>query len=384
MVRLLLLNHNVAWSGGTFFRAYHFGRFLAKRGHDVTLLTVSPSQRVRMVERVRDGVRVIETPDLCWGSARSGWDPWDTLRRMMFARGRSYDLVHAFDSRLAVILPALAVQRRGVPLVIDWADWWGRGGTIDERHAGRRLRAVIRPVETFFEERFRTRANATTVISHALERRVLDLGVPADSIARIPQGCDVDAVQPRDSRACRNALGVPDGPLLGYLGVLPGSDARLLFDTFARLSRMRPGTRLVMIGRHKAVVPPLEGIVETGFVALDQMVTWLGACDLLLLPLKNTVASRGRWPSKLNDYLAAGRAVVGTEVGEVAELFSRCDVGRLAPDDAGALAQAIIDLLDHPAERERLGANARRLAEEELSWPLLAARMDRHYERTLG
>src|SRR5216683_4454900 len=123
-MRILLLNHNVAWSGGTFFRAFHFGRELARRGHQIDLICISPHRRFSFDCEKRDGIKIHGSPDLFWGRGRSGWDPWDCLRRSARVLKGEWDLVHAFDSRPAVILPALVVQRRSVPLVLDWADWW--------------------------------------------------------------------------------------------------------------------------------------------------------------------------------------------------------------------------------------------------------------------
>ena len=37
-LRVLMLNHNVAWRS-TFYRAFYFGRELAELGHHVTLAT---------------------------------------------------------------------------------------------------------------------------------------------------------------------------------------------------------------------------------------------------------------------------------------------------------------------------------------------------------
>lgn len=384
-LRLLFLNHNVARSGGTFFRAFHFARALVERGHEVTVMAISPTHRVQMTETEASGVRMIETPDLFWGTARSGWDPWDTFRRTVRVRRSSWDVVHAFDSRPAVVLPALAAQRRGAALVMDWADWWGRGGTIEERHAGASLRSLVRPVETYFEEAFRTCAQATTVISRALESRAVSLGVAPQSILRLPGGSDTAKVQPLDRRECRRALGLdPYTPLVSYLGVLTKSDAGLLFDTFAAIERSRPDCRFAMIGHHKSRPPALAALTETGFVSFERMITWLGASDVLLLPLKATVASRGRWPSKINDYLAAGRPVVATTVGDVTDLFERHAIGRLTADTGEAMARGVTELLEDPAEIERLGVNARHVAESELAWPILAERLEAHYRNVRG
>jgi len=384
-MRILMLNHNVAWSGGTFFRAFHFARQMAKRGHDVTLLTISPKRRFGFRQEIRDGVRVVETPDLLWGRGRSGWDLWDTLRRTLYVRERTWDLVHAFDSRPAVILPALALQRQGVPLVLDWADWWGRGGTIEERTTGFAVRLLIGPIETYFEEAFRTVAQGTTVISSALLRRAIALGVRPETIAQIPQGSDVENIRPLPRDACRRALRLPEGsPIVGYLGILNKSDAQLLFSTYECLRSIRPDCRLLMIGRHNVVVADIPGIVETGYVTQERLLEYLGVCDLMLLPLKNTVASRGRWPSKINDYLAAGRAVVATVVGDAAELFEQHAIGQATLDTPEALARAADALLSDVEGLRALERNARRVAENELAWPILSEKLEMHYLSVLN
>ena len=136
-MRLLMLNHNVAFGGGTFQRAFNLAKRLAPLGHQVTLLAIDPHARLRFSAVERGGVEVVGSPDLLSGIGRTGWDPWDVARRIGYVWRREYDLVYAFDSRPAVVAPALAYQRRhGVPLMMDWADWWGRGGAIGERRFG--------------------------------------------------------------------------------------------------------------------------------------------------------------------------------------------------------------------------------------------------------
>ncbi len=72
---------------------------------------------------------------------------------------------------------------------MDWSDWWGRGGTQMERGGGW-TRCLYNAVETFFEERFRLLGDGTTVISNALRDRATALGVQADKILLLKQGCD--------------------------------------------------------------------------------------------------------------------------------------------------------------------------------------------------
>lgn len=91
-------------------------------------------------------------------------------------------------------------------------------------------------------------------------------------------------------------------------------------------------------------------------------------CRLLL------IASRGRWPSKINDYLAAGRPIVAGAVGDVRRLFELYRVGCAVADTPEALAEAADALLGDPALRELMGQ-----AETELAWSILAERLERHY-----
>lgn len=383
-MRILMLNHNVAWSGGTYFRAYHFARQMVRRGHQVTLLTISPTLRVGFHDEVCDGLRVVETPDLIWGRGRSGWDVWDALSRVLYMRGKTWELVHAFDSRPVVILPALLLQRRGVPLVLDWADWWGRGGTIEERAISKWVRVLFEPVETYFEEAFRNRADGTTVISKALLARAVALGVPDATIVRIPQGSDTEGIHPLEKRLCRKELGFDErAPIVGYVGVLSRSDAQLLFEAFALLRRIRPDCQLLLIGNHKSRVSDRLGVVETGFVPHHELVKLMGACDIMLLPLKDTISNRGRWPSKINDYLAAGRPIVASAVGDMRRLFDRHPIGYAVLDTPASLAEAANDVLLNEALRDEFGRNARKVAEHELAWPILAEKLEGHYLSTI-
>lgn len=386
-MRILLLNHNVAWSVGTFYRALNFGRSLAAQGHQVRMVSISRRKRFGFTTYLRDGIEMVESPDLFWGIGRTGWDPWDTLNRITYLAPYSYDIIHAFDSRPAVILPALVLSRlRRTPLVLDWADWWGRGGTIEERPY-RLVRVLFGGIETFFEEAFRRSADATTVISRPLAGRAEKLGVSATEILRLPQGCDTESVRPIDQDTARRRLGLPlETPLVGHLGVLFPRDAELLFSAYQQLAgRVEPALSLVLVGRHRATIPAgLQSggqVIETGFVADEELPFWLAACDVTVLPLTATLANQARWPSRGNAYLAAGRPVITTRVSDFHEYVTNWDAGLVVGPDDTALAQGIAGALNDPAARDRWGAQARRLAEGPLSWETLTEQLANLYAR---
>ena len=384
-MRILYLNHNVAWSG-TFFRAYQLGRELVRRGHEITVITTRRSGRFAVNQTVRDGVRLIQMPDLWWGPARNGFDPWNTLRRVVLLRHAECDLVHAFDSRPVVVLPALWVRARtGARLCMDWADWWGRGGSIQER-SGWLMRTFFGPIETWFEESFRRRADGTTVISSALAERAAGLGIPRERILRFPVGCDVVGIKPMSRALARQALQLAaDQAIVLHLGVLRRRDADLLIDAFRALRKRLPAAQLVLIGNFRMPVPrdlAIAGAVRaSGFVTYDEVSRWLGAADVCVISMLDSVGNRGRWPGKINDYLAAGRPVVMTRVGDAARMVEEGNAGWTAEPTPRGFADALESALSDPDAREVAGRCARSIAETTLSWATLASELEKFYAR---
>lgn len=379
-MRLLYLNHNVAFSG-TFQRAFHLAREMVARGHEVTLVTTSRSARVRATWTERAGVRLLESPDLLWGPGRTGWDPYNVARRLGALAGSSFDAVHAFDSRPAVIFPALAAARAGATLFMDWADWWGRGGTIAER-SGPVVRALFGPVETWFEEAFRTRAAAATVISAALRERCIALGVPGERVLQMPNGCSPPAADPPSREGARARLGLDDAPTVVHLGTAHPGDLALLYDAIRLARADAPRLTLLMVGGFPGAPPAdlvrLGAVRATGFVAADALPDWLAAADACVVALRDTIANRGRWPGKVNDYLSAGRATVITDVGEAASWVAKTGAGIVAAPEARALAAGVVAAVRGATAAYE--ASARRLARGELAWRGIAERLDGFYD----
>lgn len=386
-MNLLYLNHNVTGTG-TYFRALHFGRVLAARGHDVTLVTTSRTRRWKLEERDIHGVRQVEAPDLWWGPARTGWDGWNTLRRMLRVRRLDVDLIHAFDGRPAVSLPALYVKRRtGAPLVMDWADWWGRGGHIQQR-SGWTVRTFFGPIETWFEEAFRPVADANTVISSALHGRVLRMGVDPARTLVIPQGCDVAGIQPADRCAARAALGLSARqPLVVHLGTLTRGDMEFLAAAMRAVRRRLPDARLVLVGQPRPRVPAdlaaAGGVQVTGYIDAALKNAWVHAADVCVVAMPDTLGHRGRWPSKINDYFSAARPTVIPAVGDAAALVSEHALGWVTAPDPASFGAGILAALENPREAEQAGLRARRVAEQYLAWPVLAEHVERLYRVVL-
>lgn len=382
MILMIVFN---AVGRGTYWRAFHLARCLAAHGRRVALLAMAPQRQARFTISEEQGVTIIAAPDLLVGPLRSGWDPYAALVRSLWALPFRFALIHAFECRPAVLLPALVARARSqAPLVLDWCDWFGAGGSVEER-PNPLVRATLRPVETFFEERFRTWADGTTVICRTLHDKAVALGVPPTRILSLRDGADVAAIRPGNRMAARAACGLPaNAPLIGYVGQIFPRDGRLMAAAFDQVRDRLPAARLLLIGH---VNMPIEAssrhpgaIIRSGAVPYAALNSYLAACDLCWLPLVNSGANRGRWPLKLNDYMAAGRATVATAVGDVTEVLQHYPVGRLAQDTPASIAHETLALLDNPAERAQMEQAARETAERHFDWRLRAAELAAFYK----
>ena len=388
-MRILFLVSNLT-NQGTYWRAFHLGRQLVKAGHELTLVATSHELRKGLRESEVDGVRLVEAPDLFAGALRrSGLDAWNTLNRIVWLRKQSFDLMHAFESRPTVIFPALYLKKRQpeIPLIMDWCDWFGRGGSVEER-PNRLVRAALRPVETYFEEHFRRRADGTTVICSALGERAQQLGVKPDTIQLIRNGADTESFTPGAALAARQELNLEaQADWIGYVGTIFQRDALLMAKAFDRVLELNPKARLLITGYcptdlRKLVQQP-QAVMQTGAVEQARLLQYLAACDLFWLPLNDTQANRGRFPMKLTDYMAVGRPIVATAVGDIPAVFAGQAIGALSAAEPEAFAQATVRILNDPAAKAQLGQNARKAAEEHFQWATISNELDRFYQKIL-
>lgn len=384
-MKILIIVHHPTLKGGAYFRGQGFAKPLARRGHEVTMMTIAPSNRFKLVERQVENFRVIESPDLLSGIGRTGWDPWDTFRRCLWMHGERFDVIHTVDSRPAVSLPAAYGRKvTGAKWVADWTDWWGRGGATSER-PGWLIKTFVGPLEQWFEEQPKKWADGLITISHALAERAAGMGLDRSRMLYLPPGADPDAIRTTSKEEARQKLGLEgNGRYIGYLGNIYQRDADLMFSAVEQLKAN--DAKLVMIGGGAFSIKSQLGdrLIQTGHVPFPTMLDYLSACDVLALPLSDTVANRGRWPSKINEYVAVGRPTVACAVGDLSHLFEQHEIGSLVRPEVSDFAEKLDALLADPARAEAMGNAARQLAQTDYAQDRVAERLEAYYERVIN
>jgi glycosyltransferase involved in cell wall biosynthesis len=176
----------------------------------------------------------------------------------------------------------------------------------------------------------------------------------------------------------------------GAHGIANGLDAVL---DAAALLRHEPGIKFLFIGDGREKPRLLararaEGLDNCLFhppLPKTRLAAVLPTLDLGLMILADVPAFyRGTSPNKFFDYLASGIPVLVNHPGWLADEIAAHDCGvAVPPGDPAALAAAVVRLRDDREAARRLGANARRLAEERFARDRLAGEFQRFIEATL-
>lgn len=376
-----------------FPRSYSMAHALVQRGHQVTLLAITEKSRWGIKVSQWDGIRLIETPDLFWGKLRSGWDIWDMLNRLYFLNHdkSAYDLIHCRGTRPISIYPALYLsQKQKIPFLIDWIDWFGRGGLV-EINRPKWSRLFLGWLETYYEEAFLIKAAGVTVISTALLERAKSLGVSHERICYLPGGTHPDRFLVGSKEECRNILGFSQSdPIIGFSSADSHLDLDIVMQSLAIVARKYPSVKLLITGQRSTKVFNLarihqvaDRLIQTGFLPIEKLPTYLSCADLFVLPFPATPYNLGRWPNKVGDYICLGRPIVSNPVGEIKTLFDRHCIGLLAEWNVEDFAQKIIQILDHPDLAHQMVQRALRVARDEYDWKILIIRLEDFYIKVL-
>lgn len=94
-------------------------------------------------------------------------------------------------------------------------------------------------------------------------------------------------------------------------------------------------------------------------IPFTELPSVLAMADLVVLPQMDTETTRTQMPSKLFDAMSMALPIVATGVSDIPEVLAG-ECGMIVPpENEGALADAVCEVLESPSLAERLGANAR-------------------------
>ncbi len=358
----------------------------AADGDEVTVLTgmpnhptgvLPPAYRRAVLRRERaDGYRVIRT----WlyatpneGMARK------TLGHLSFmassvllgarASGPADVVVVSSPTFFSILSGWLLARLKRARLVVEVRDLWPAIFVELGVLTNRRVIALLERLELAAY----AAADQVVVVSEGFRENLISRGVPPAKVHTIRNGVDVTRFDPDAPAAdcLRASLGAGPGDCLvlyaGTHGISQGlpavADAAALLDglpvRFAFVGDGADKRRL----RERVARRGLGNVVIRPGVPNGQMPALLAAADICLVPLRDVPLFSTFIPSKLFEYLAAGKPVIGSLRGEAAQILAEAGALVVPPEDSAALAAAIAELACSGQRRTALGQAGRAFAE---------------------
>jgi glycosyltransferase involved in cell wall biosynthesis len=408
---LYMHQHFQTRRGYTGNRSYEFSKCFLRAGHQVTMicsgvenepqLTVPAGQSYFQTEV--DGIHCVPIAAALANplivTRLSGYRRM--LQFMHFARlatrvGRRLprpDVVLASHTPLTIGLSGMELARHfDVPFVFEVRDLWPQAlinlGVLKNPLAIWWLRRMERKI-------YRA-ADHIVALSPGMKAGVVSTGIAEDRVTVIPNASDLDLFRPDlDPGPGRQRLGLGDRFAAIYFGGMGVANGLDYVVEAARVLRERGDGRVVLVlhgnGGQRAHLEEkarqygLDNVVFSDPVPDKAMVAQLvSACDVCMTIYCAT--QEHTWsPNKMFDSLSAGKPVLVNVPGWLTDVLEDNQCGRgLSPRHPEQLADALQQLAAHPEQCQRMGANARALAEREFGREQLAGRLASVLEQAIG
>ena len=248
---------------------------------------------------------------------------------------------------------------------------------------GQEPERLIRAVQRWMWATLR-RADVVTAATPGILDLLREGGVDPERLVLIANAASPAAtrVAPAPARNGRRAT-------VAYVGFIGQLQA---LDVLVGVAGALPDVDFVVAGEgpyrvrveRLAAARRLGNLRFTGYLAPDEVHRVYGESDVLFAHLRRTpTLDRTALPSKLLEYMAAGRPIVYGGAGVAAEQIASIGCGvAVAPDDVAAIADAIRRVLDDPGWADELARRGRAFVEgspgrRELASALLTA-LDGH------
>lgn len=365
---------------------------LSARGHEVTVLTGFPNYpdgviphpyRGRVLARERVGeVQVVRSavypaPNRGFGRRLLNHTSFALSSVIASPLVSGPEAIVAETPPLFTAAAAVAIsRRRRCPLVLNVADLWPESAV---QLGALRNRTAIELAEHL--ERFAYRhAARITVPTAGMRSILLERGEPAEKVVHLPNAVDVDRFDGGGDPAP-----VPPARVIycGTVGMAQGVGT--LLEAAEHLDRAGERPEILIVGdgaereelAERARRRGLHGVRFEGRVDGQRVPALLQSAHVAVLCLRDLPLFEDALPTKLLEYMAAGRPVVASAAGDAARLLERAQGGvSCPPGDPQALADAIRRILHDPHRARELGLNGRRYVRAHYSREAFVARLE--------
>jgi sugar transferase (PEP-CTERM/EpsH1 system associated) len=307
------------------------------------------------------------------------WSP--ALKTRLAARlsEQPFDVVEIEGIEMAPYLPTLEAAPARPLIVYDAhnAEWvlQKRACLADLKDPARWPAAAYSWVQWHRLRRYEAdllrRVDHTVAMSHPDKVALRDVA-PDVPITVVPNGVDLTAYKGISQAIPHDLL------FTGKMDFRPNVDAVLWFgqQVLPLIQAQRPGATFAIAGQRPHprldVLRNVPGVTITGYV--DDVRPYLAGATVYVAPLRVGGGTR----LKLLEAMVMGVPIISTTVG--AEGFPVVHGQELIlADEPESFARAVLDLLENPTHRARIGAAGRAFAQANYGWDALIPQLEKIY-----
>ncbi len=238
------------------------------------------------------------------------------------------------------------------------------------------------------------RACSVWAVTEGIRDTLIRRGLAPEQVFVLTNGVDTTRFRPRQQHEARIELGWDERFTVLYVGTHGLAQGLSTVLDAAEQLREQYNIHFIFAGDGAAKADLVTQAREQGLTNItfidpvphDQVPTLIAAADVCLVPLRRVPLFEGALPSKMYEVMACERPVllgVDGEARRLAEQEAHAAI-YVEPENADALASAILHLYEHPEIAQTLGRNGRAFVEARFDRKRLVELLDARIATLLG
>ena len=372
------------------FKGILVAKGLVSRGFEVEVITGFPNYpggtlydgyRIKFIQKeVIDGVLVTRVP-LFPSHDKSKLGrvfnylsfAFSSLIYGLFFSKRA-DVIYAYHPPLTVGISALIIKLfRRVPVVLDIQDMWPDTLKATGMITNARLLGFVSKVCNLIY----SSVTKIVVLSSGFQKLLINRGVSDSKIEIIYNWADEKVLRSMTNETPKELASIEGFKVLFAGNVGQAQGLNVIIDAALSFKGKVQKPQFLVLGgglqlnelKRRANDLNLDNVHFLAAVGMEEVGAFLYSVDALLIHLNSDPLFKITIPGKTQAYMAVGKPLIMGVSGDASNLVSRADCGIcFEPENSVALAAAVQGLmLQHPNDIQRLGKNAARFYDENLS-----------------
>lgn len=276
----------------------------------------------------------------------------------------------------------LLAKLKRAKFIFNVSDLWPESAIkLDVLHNKAMIKA-----STWLEEFCYKKAAAITCQTRGIQNDIIKRGFDKEKVHLLTNGVDTKLFKKeKGSEEYRASIGIKDKFAIVYAGIHGLAQGLKVVIDAAELLKSEEEIQFIFIGEGPEKAMLVEQVKEkqlknVTFLPLQKksdMPKIIASMDAAIIPLKKLDLFKGALPSKIFETLSSEVPIVLAVEGEAADLISNAKAGIVVePENAEAIAKAILRLYKERSLREELGKNGRAYVMKHFSREVITRRLE--------